>query len=348
MKLRAVGVDIFAGGFTLGVERHFDVLAHLEHGPYGVATFKLNRPYVPVHYPPARWPLSSLAGGVDLMYCNPPCAIVSVAGRSLKNGRDSWRTDPRTSCIRDCVTAALRVRPRVLAIESVTQLYTVARELVNEQVARLLEVGYGVTHLLVNGAYLGASQLRKRYFLVAHLGDLRFERLNYAPPDTLDEVLARVADPGYVPPVKAAVLDVASRMKPGEGLRWVWERENPPETWTRAGFGVVGRPRMMEFRLEGDRPPGVFYGDFFWHPRENRRLGLEEAKALCGFPADYRFAVPAAAFSELARGVMPPVGDWLARQVAASLTGAGGGDLKRGAGHVNVHDIRKPPQELHP
>lgn len=342
--LKAVGVDIFAGGFTLGVERHFDVLCHLEHGPYGVGTFRLNRPHVPVHHPPSSWPLSELAGRVDFMYANPPCAIVSVAGAGIRHGHaDNWRRDPRTQCIRDVIDAAVVVRPRALALESVTRLYTHAGELVNEQVAKLLSAGYGVTHLLVNVSWHGAHQQRKRYFLLAHLTPLSFERLNYAPPDTLDEVLSEVGDPGWSAPVKPAVAALAARCRPGEGLREVWERDNPPDTWVEGPNGVVGRPRMMEFRLPGDRVAGVFFGDFHWHPRENRRLGLNEAKALCGFPADYQFSHPPGAFSEMARGVMPPMAGWLARQVARSLDGEHAGTVLPGAGHVNVHDIRRPP-----
>ena len=42
--MKAIGSHIFAGGFTLGVEKHFDVLAHFEgDGAYGADTFALNR-----------------------------------------------------------------------------------------------------------------------------------------------------------------------------------------------------------------------------------------------------------------------------------------------------------------
>lgn len=342
--MNAVGVDIFAGGFTLGVERYFRVLAHLEHGPYGVGTFRLNRPHVPVFHPPSSWPLSSLAGRVDFMFCNPPCAIVSIAGAGMRHGHaDNWRRDPRTDCIRDAVDVAVRVRPRTFALESVTRLYTHASELVHEQVAKLLAVGYGVTHLLINAGWHGAPQTRRRYFLLGHLEPLAFERLNYAPPDTVDEVLGTVEDPGWIPPARPEVSRLAARLQPGEGLRGLWERENPPETHVRGPNGVVGRPRMMEGRMRGDRPAGVFFGDFYWHPREARRLGLNEAKALCGFPADYQFARPAAAFSEMARGVMPPVADWLARQVKRSLEGDYPSPPYPAGSRVHVHDIRRPP-----
>ena len=340
--LTAVGVDIFAGGFTLGVERHFRVLAHLEHNDYGVKTFKLNRPHVPVFHGKSEWPRERYRD-VDFMYANPPCAIVSVCGASVRNGPGSWRSDPRTQCIRDVVDLACEVRPRVLALESVTQLRTRAGELVNEQVAKLLAAGYSVTHLLVNTGWHGSPNCRKRYFLTAHRVPLSFERLNYAPPDTVERTLGRVAAPGWLPRVNPEHARLWHRVPPGRGLREAWEKEHPPETWVNTGSGVQGRPRFTEYRLQADAPMGVFYGDFYWHPTEPRRVGLEEAKALCGFPEDFQFHRPGPAYSEMARGVMPAMADWLARQVAASLRGRHAGPALAAGGHVHVHDIRKEP-----
>ncbi len=83
-KLRptAVGIHIYAGGFTVGVKQAgFDVLCHLEIGKYGVASVKANWPALPVHIGEENWPLKDLAKKeVDLLYSNPPCAIFSVAG----------------------------------------------------------------------------------------------------------------------------------------------------------------------------------------------------------------------------------------------------------------------------
>lgn len=340
--LTAVGCNIFAGGFTLGVEKSFRVKAHLEHDDYGVKTFKLNRPHVPVFHGRSRWPLERFEG-VDLLYANPPCAIVSVCGRSLREGAGAWRSDPRTQRVRDITELALAIRPRVLAMESVVQMYTRARELVNDQAARLLEAGYGVTHLMVNTGWHGTPQTRKRYFLMAHREPLSFERLNYAPPDTIGEVLREVSNPGWIPRAYPDHARLAALAQPNHGIRAGWEREHPPETWERSVNGVVGRPRMLEYKLDPSRVMGVFYGDFFWHPTEPRRIGLNEAKALCGFPEDFQFHRPGPAYSEMARGVMPAMGAWLARQVAGSLGGRRDGRVVGGAGTVNVLDLRRAP-----
>ena len=76
-KLNAVGSYIFAGGFTLGVSKHFNVLAHLEDGAYGVSSARKNFPKLPIHTDPSTWPLKKLAGTADLVYGNPLCAAWS-------------------------------------------------------------------------------------------------------------------------------------------------------------------------------------------------------------------------------------------------------------------------------
>ena len=86
---------IFAGNFTVGVSKHFRVVAHLEGDNYANKTFALNFPRVPVHWPKESWPDLS----PDLIYANPPCAPWSIVGRSLIVGNDGWRTDPRPAGI---------------------------------------------------------------------------------------------------------------------------------------------------------------------------------------------------------------------------------------------------------
>jgi DNA (cytosine-5)-methyltransferase 1 len=317
----AVGVHVFAGGHTVGVEQHFEVLAHLENQQaYGARTFKVNRPWVPVYVGVQRWPLDALRElGVDYVYCNPPCAIVSVAGRSLTNGRDSWRTDPRTNCIHECLTVLKRVQPRAFSIESVCQLFTRAQDLVEEMTVQAMDLDYHVTHLFVNAKWHGVPQDRRRYFFVATRDrPLAPQPLNYAPPSTVREVLAESDAVGfhYRPPTEHLYAGLA----PGQGVRDAWERVNPPEVRVIGPQGVVGRPRMMEYRLRLDQPMGAFIGDFFVHPTEPRRIGIEEAKRLCRFPDDWQFACNRGGeFSELARGVMPPVAEWLARSLVSTM-----------------------------
>jgi len=342
----AVGVHVFAGGHTVGVERHFEVLAHLENrSAYGARTFKLNRPWVPIYAGVERWPLDALrALDLGYVYCNPPCAIVSAAGRSLTQGRDSWKTDPRTGCIHECMTVLKRVQPACFSIESVCQLFTRAPELVEQMTRDAMNLGYHVTHLFVNAKWHGVPQDRRRYFFVATRGGLNYERLNYAPPYTVREVLDEMngADIGYYN--RSTSENLYEILAPGQGVRDAWEKANPPEVRVLGPQGVVGRPRMMEHRIRLDQPMGAFIGDFFVHPTAPRRLGVEEAKRLCRFPDNWQFLCnKGGEFSEMARGVMPPVAEWLARSLVNTLS-APDNDMT----NVRILDLRHQTLEESP
>ena len=321
--LTALGAYIFAGGFTLGVEKHFRVQAHFEGNNYGVPTFKRNRPWVPVYVGYERWPTQRFKHQINFVYCNPPCAPFSSAGASILRGKDQWRTDPRTNCIHQCFSLLEKIEPDVLAIESVTNAFTRGRELFDELALKANNLGYGVTHLLENAKWMDTPQHRKRYFFIAHKNKFIHERLNWVPPVTVAERLRDVTDPGYHRPVRADLQKYYDQLVevngPNGGIRPLWEKDNPPETHVRTRFGVQGRPRMMEHRLPVNKPMGAFIGDFHIHPTQPRNLGLNEAKALCGYPLDYQFTNERGAFSELARGVMPNVGAWLARSVASTI-----------------------------
>lgn len=58
------------------------------------------------------------------------------------------------------------------------------------------------------------------------------------------------------------------------------------------------------------------------HPDEPRYLAKEELAAICGYPKDYKW--PPQNYGEtsswMSRGIMPPVGEWLAENVARAIT----------------------------
>lgn len=81
-ELKALGVHIYAGGFTLGVSKHFEPLGHLEEGKkgYGSPSAKMNFPWLPMISGTENWKpfiqdLVGRRGKPDLVYCNPPCLL---------------------------------------------------------------------------------------------------------------------------------------------------------------------------------------------------------------------------------------------------------------------------------
>jgi site-specific DNA-cytosine methylase len=99
--MKALGAYIFAGGFALGVKKHFDILAHFEMKP-GVykKTFQANFPDVEYYEGEENWPKDKFKNKVDFVYCNPPCAPWSNLG-STQKGAMAWKDDPRIACWRN-------------------------------------------------------------------------------------------------------------------------------------------------------------------------------------------------------------------------------------------------------
>lgn len=337
-RLKALGAWIFAGGFTLGVRESFDVLAHLEETSYGVATVRRNLPDLPVHVGRDRWPLDALSAGprIDFLYGNPPCAAWSPAGSKIVGTRN-WRTDPRVDCTRRHFELLERLRPRAWAWESVPQAFTVGRELVDELTLRALALGYSVTYLLHNAMHCGVPQNRRRFLFVAT--DCRF---NVAVDDweteTVTSALRRVNDPGELVDhnCKKYPVEVAETRQ-GETLISSWTRLHPESTWERNVRGHVrGRPVFTIKRTRADAPAPVVMHELI-HPTEHRALGVNELKVLCGFPSWYEF-LGLSDVGQISRGVCPPVGAWLARNVARCL------ELnEREAPTVRLIDVSRPP-----
>src|SRR6266705_6127449 len=86
---------------------------------------------------------------------------------------------------------------------------------------------------------------------------------------------------------------------------------------------------------------GAFTGNTMYHPTEPRALGIEEAKAICGYPPEFRLAEPASIgwWALLARAVMPPVGRWLARSVLETIEAPDAAWVER---TVRLVDRREP------
>lgn len=344
-KPTALGVHIFAGGFTVGVKAAgFDVLGHLEDTEYGVATARANWPALDVRVGRTNWREEEFASRIDLLYANPPCAIFSVCGVSTTRGADAWRTDSRLGCWHRAFEVFAAVRPRVFALESVCQAYTKGREVVDQFTRDALVLGYSVQHVLEDAQWMGVPQSRKRFFFVAHDPklDLKF-KVDFGDTVTVAEALAGIndspADWRKARRFDEIHLRCMQIMKGGDRLKDAYDRLFPsPEINCRGQ--AVGRPGFMVHRLRPDVPMGVFVGDICIHPNQHRHLNDAEMRAICTYPQNFKLAgSPDGWGSQLARAVMPNVGRWLATAVRESL----GGILSNANSRVLLVDLRRPP-----
>ena len=341
---KAIGAYIFAGGFTLGVSKHFDVACHLEESDYGVATARLNFPDLPIHVGHDDWPIDILSRSEwDLIYGNPPCAAWSQAGYTKTRGTDKWRSDLRVSCTTKHFDLIGYLRPKVWVWESVTQAFSKGREFCDDLAAKAAKIGYSTSYVLHDAQWLGLPQVRKRFFMVCHRVEFKPDGVKFAEPPRPVDVLKTVK-PGEQFGRRSVSPGLIESVRPGERLAKCWERtvaRGGPDTWERNGHGnVKGRPPFGLVRLPVDSPSGAVVGYEMVHPTQDRWLSTEEMQVLSGFPRSFKFTPtrPQARANEIARGVCPPVAEWLARGIAQSLVKS----TPVVKPTITLYDFRKP------
>lgn len=142
MGLKAIGINIYGGGFTLGVQKHFEVLGQWEEIKLGMKTFDLNFKgiYRPLEL--SQWPVEAYAEAVDFVYANSPCVPWSTAiglkGATVHNRQ----FDKRLELTVHTMEAALELKPRVFISESVENGYNIGKGYYEQFKERWMEEGY--------------------------------------------------------------------------------------------------------------------------------------------------------------------------------------------------------------
>lgn len=326
---KALGVYIFGGGHTLGIRKHFNVLAHFEDGPFGTATVRHNNLVSSIYTDANSWPVDDPQfTDLDLIYGNPPCAPWSAAGHLPKQKlrlavhgvSQKYEVDPRVECVRKQFALLGRLRPKIWTWESVARAYSTGRPFVDTLTQQARDLGYAVTHVLINGLYAGACQQRRRFFFVAHNIELPFAHPGKKPM-TVGEVWAPY-DPEWLreehPRSKAKMTGTIAKfcheMLPGEGGHeafYKWHERNGTKPELNDKGNVSGRPNFLMHRLSRDKVCGtIVSGTCLIHPDENRFLTVRETQLLSSYPFDYEF-VGNDAYGQISKAVLPSVGEWL-------------------------------------
>ena len=307
--LTAVGVHVFAGGFSLGIGPYFTVTDHLEGAATWERTVKHNLPTVRQWNPKTQWPVDRLRKDPPaLLYANPPCApFSSIGGRSF--GRH-WSVDPRLGCWEDVVGLVEVVRPTVVLSESVPAIESYGKPFLDTVVRRLGDAGYGVTVVRHNAKFYGLPQSRQRTMGVASL-----VRLDWPLPlpvrVTVGDALVGLADPGLIGRTPEYWEELLPAVLPGEKLRSAIARlgVTPP-----AG----GKVNFISAKLDPTTVAGAIVRSSLYHWTEPRRLGLNEFKRLSGYPDDFEMIPPEPKF--LFQAVLPPVARWFSGVAHAGIT----------------------------
>jgi site-specific DNA-cytosine methylase len=165
---RAVDALGFAGGMTLGiVQSGFQLVGKRElPGGFGVPNCEANRHLLGNDWqteigPPQDWtPVAA-----ELLFGNPPCSGFSPMTDNKHRGVDS----KINSCMYQFIAYGTRVRPQIIAMESVRQAFTIGRRLM-QHLRYLLEqrtgLRYDQYHVMQDALELGGAARRPRYFMV--------------------------------------------------------------------------------------------------------------------------------------------------------------------------------------
>lgn len=341
----AVGAYLFGGGFARGVAAAgFRVPLTLEPNAYGTVAATRNVAGLAALYPESAWPdgTSGATREPTLLFANPPCAVWSSLGASHIKSFDR-ELDARAECWGKVLDLVARYRPTSVAVETVARAWgtTHGQAALRAHARRLVGMGYSATLWFHDAQHLGMAQRRVRVMLLGtRVGDVVAHLPAPVAPRTVADVLLTdelLRNPGE--PTDSEERRIAWRPL------WEAAATRPRDFRTLHGELGGGRPipGIYYRRLVADKPMGTYVaGDHCWHPTEPRPLGWRECLALCGYPLDW--TVPnlgvKSASSLLARAVLPPVGEAVARALlAATRDGTG---ARTGLTIVDHRDPKAP------
>lgn len=327
----------------MGVQRVMEVEAQLETHNFGLETARAVCGVECINEESAKWPDSDAA----FMYGNPRCTGFSTITSGYdENAHGAW-SKPTIDIHQLCEYAAGRAD--IVVWESVQQAMKTGKPLLDYLRDEIFAPkGYRVAHVLLNAASFGNAQQRKRYFFVAYRDDRNF---NITPP-TISP---------YYPVLYDAIYDDRDRETreiehPGSAdydrntYNYLTPDEkhcvpNLPNGWnlnTLARYGYDGlsehlkekwdlRASEMPFslhcilRLNWLRPSPTLHSSCcrFIHPDHNRPLTVGELSTIMGWDDIPLGPHP---WAQIAKGIAPSAGEWLANQAVAYLDNEWGSD----------------------
>ena len=322
----AVGIHVFAGGFSHGVQRVFNVKTHLETHGFGLETAK-ELCKVNIHNTSAKdWP------HVDASFAfgNPRCTGFST----ITSGYDTSVHGPFAAATIDIVEFMDYCTGRypIFAWESVQQAISVGRPLLDKLVEQVKEQGYRVAHVLVNSASFGNAQHRKRYFFVAYKGNKNF---NVDPP-TLPEYMTTVYDAIWhlqdddsptvrlTPDEKHVVPNLPNGWDMNLFAAYNFDLlpDRYKDAWLLTNSNMPFSLHCIKRLNWCTKSPTLHSScDRLIHPDKDRPLTIKELATIAGWPI---VPVGKNPMQELAKGVCPCVGEWIAIQAYHYLNDAWG------------------------
>ena len=277
----------------------------------------------------------------DVLIGGPPCQGFSVIGQMRSD-------DPRSHHVFHFLEVVEQLEPRVFVMENVKSLGVNPRwaPLRDALRSRAEHAGYRTELMVLNAAHYGVPQARERMFLVGvrdgEIPEMPTPTTAERPP-TVRQALAalpRFGEPGndttsgarVIPtrePVMRPTAHTGSLLFNGSGRPLHLDR---PAKTLPASMGGNATPILDQEELDHGAEPWVTAyhahlasggAPFESAPGRLRRITVEEAAALQGFPLDFGFLGPRVAqYRQIGNAVPPKLAYAMARSVHDALVGA--------------------------
>lgn len=260
-------VDLFSGcgGMSLGFERAgFDVLAAFDNWMPAIEVYRKN-----FDHPIYQQDLSDVDSTVEqveglaptLIFGGPPCQDFSTAGHQDENGG-------RAILSVAYATIVSKVRPQWFVMENVATIKNTKSFQRACEIFR--EAGYGITCKVLNAAYCGVPQTRKRMFIVGGLGET---------DGFLDEAL----DAGR----SDKPMTIRDYLGDSLGIDHYFR---VPTNYSRRGVFSIDEPSMTIRAIDRPIPPGYKGNPKDSAPvSETRILTPKERSYIQTFPEEFEF-----------------------------------------------------------
>ena len=298
-------VDLFAGGggLTLGLKNAgFYVVGAIEIDPLAANTYRINHPEVNlwerdirlVSTDEVKRDLHMRRGQLDMLAGCPPCQGFT----SLRTHNGSRLVDdPRNALVSEFTRFVRALNPKVVMLENVPGLANDPG--FQELLAVLDELKYSREYRILDAAYFGVPQRRKRLILLAG----RFGPLPFASASserfTVRHAIGNLPKAGASgdalhdqPEHRSVRVQQIIQHVPRDG----GSRTDLPDELTLACHQRVDGFKDVYGRLRWDEVASTITSGCinpskgrFLHPEENRTITLREAAILQGFPPAYKF-----------------------------------------------------------
>jgi len=331
---KALGVHVFAGGFTLGVNKVHNVDTHLETHGFALDTAEKVCGVNTVNSDAKDWPKIE----ADWVFGNPRCTGFScITSGYSEETHGAWAKQTRD--IHELMEYGVKNDYPVICWESVQQAYSTGRELLDYLRDQwCVPNGYRIAHLFINAGTFGCPQMRKRYFFLAYKKDANF---NIVPPDlypwrpaTYDPLYQMKDMEAYEYPFHTSDgYDGGAYCQLSEDEKEVvpllpngyclnrFAKYSPTSLPEHYRFVWMARTSDMPFSLHcisrtswlNQFPTMSSSCIRQIHPEHHRPFTVRELAAAMGWGDN--IPVGRNPGAQLAKGVVPAVGQWLAEQV---------------------------------